>query len=165
MSDPYYQLSLEVMGFDQVIIPGCEPSSVITSDTLLRFQRCCGSTVPLAKALEAIPGSTVRFQINSGINAGYRKRVLVLPPRDLGCSCEPQPDWHQVLRDLACNLKADEPEDLGPNCEPVDMGYCPDPDAADVPAVLDYPYIDEGGSPYGAVTDFVHTWPYNVTLH
>lgn len=155
------RLVLEVMGKDRVVIPGCEPTSTITSDVLLRFQRCCGATVSLAKALEAIPGSSVEFQINSGIFAGYRKRVFVLPATDLNCGCDPKTDYYQILRDLACQAE-DEPEDLE-GCEPQDMGYCPIP-GQEMPAPV-YPYIDEGSNQYGDVADFSSTWPYNVVLH
>lgn len=151
------------MGKDQVVIPGCEPTSTITSDVLLRFQRCCGATVPLDRALEAIPGSRVEFQTNNGIFAGYRKRWFVLPPIALDCECVQYPDYYQILKDLACETTQEEPvADCG---EPIDMGYCPAPGFEDALPPPVYPYVDEGNSPYGDITDFVHTWPYHVALH
>src|SRR4051812_14569501 len=88
---------LDVLGTDKVLVPGCEPTSTVTSATLFKQQSCKNFTVPLQQALDAIPGSKVEFGTNWG-DAGPRKRWFVLPQVPQGC-CN-QVDYYRVLRDL-----------------------------------------------------------------
>lgn len=89
---------LEILPGNLIIVPGCEPTSAITSPTLLR-ELSCGITpaVRLADALVAIPGATVDVVLNTG---GRGAKWLVLPPSTPGCPCQPVDDWYGVLRAL-----------------------------------------------------------------
>jgi len=145
------QNRLEVIGADRVIVPGCEPTSALSSTTLMRFSDCGAATVNLYEALAAIPGSSMEYQINNGESNGVRKRWLVLPPYELTCPCVPMLDSYAILKELA--KKEDEEENLlEDECQLLDQGFCPpiNFETAEVPPVS--PYREEGNyfgiSPY-----------------
>ena len=140
----YIEHKLDVMGEDRIIVPGCEPTSAVTSNTLARWNECGSATVSLADALEAIPGSSVRYQINNGESGGVRKRWFVLPAYCSACrpGCNSIPDYHQMLRDLAKQEPDEEPEQA--ECEVLDQGFCKDPSRQAPVIKRPNPYKNEG---------------------
>lgn len=97
-----------VLRGNKIMVPGCEPISVVTSPTLAANMRCNASVVDLAAALAAIPGSTIEATVNP------RQVFFVLPsgpPEDPGlcdnCIGKVQ-DWYQILRDIAGQEPAEE---------------------------------------------------------
>jgi len=119
------QNRLEVVGGRGVVVPGCEPTSAVTSTTLMREQRgiCKNTMVDVAAALLAIPGSTLEFGLNFG---GVRQTWFVLPPSPFAC-CQPYAeDWYKILRELP--PLPDQVEDRFDNCNTLGMGFCPSGD-------------------------------------
>lgn len=88
---------LEVQAGNVILVPGCEPTSSLTSFTLDANRKCKASVISVADALEAIPGATLEFQRNP------TKLFFVLPagpPVTPGCnSCSSIDDYYQALRD------------------------------------------------------------------
>ena len=136
------QNRLEVLGSDRILVPGCEPTSALSSDTLMRFSSCGGATANLYEALEAIPGSKVEYQMNAGESNGVRKRWFVLPPYDPGCPCQAMFESFAILKELA---KKDEEEDRPlEECQLLDQGFCPPKDFNQIPPPPVSPYEEEG---------------------
>jgi len=138
------EFKLDVIGKDVIIAPGCEPTSALTSATLARWNECGGARVDLAEALEAIPGSYIRYQINNGESNGVRKRWFVLPPYCPLCEegCVSIPDYYQMLRDLA--QLEDEEESEFVECEILDQGFCKPPSRQEPVIRRADPYKEEG---------------------
>ncbi len=143
-------LQLEVRPPGLITVPNREAATSSTSNTLgaylARDSDCRSINVTLASALEAIPGSTVKYGINFNYG-GYRQRWFVLPPRQSGCGCEPYPDYYDILSRLKV---PDEVEYDDSMCSVNDIGLSPSPFADDLLS----PYIDEG-----SLTDFVGSLP------
>lgn len=136
-----FNRALEITGTDQVLVPGCEPTSAMSSDTLARFNECGCALVPLNAVLDAIPGSTVRFGTNFG--DGVRQRWLVLPAECPVCPCEGTPDYYAIIRELC----EEEPEE--PDLEECEVNWKVDvcvPDMRDQDAPPN-PYFPEGTNP------------------
>lgn len=131
---------------NKIIIPGCEPTSAVTSITLMRNQTCCGAVVELQEALEAIPGSYVEYGKNYGV-AGASSKWLVIPFRDPECPCVSGSDWYKILKDLAC-VPENEITDFEP-CLVSSFGACPDPDFKTIPDPPTSTYFEEGLAPAG----------------
>lgn len=140
---------LEILGNNKIIIPGCEPSSSITSKTLNAYLalHCCGSaTIDLSVALAVIPGSYIKFGVNYN-KRGIRQRWFVLPPITPECPCKSYDDYYKILKDSAV---VDYPiEDKYDSCNTLDMGYCPHPDFKLEKAPEQNPYQPEGSFPIG----------------
>lgn len=103
-----------------VVVPGCEPSSSLTSPTLFREIKeadvCKSSLVTVADALEAIPGSEVVTMLNYEVQSG--KTWLVLPPLSTQCPQEVDPDWYKILRGLGNEFTEEEIEEItGIECQ------------------------------------------------
>lgn len=147
---------LEVLGNNKLLVPGCEPTSAVTSITLMAYQNregtCKNAVVNLQDALDAIPDSRLEFGINFNSPG---KKWFVLPPFDPeSCPCPGETDWYGVLRSLAQEeAPITEKYDA---CNIIGMGYCPSPDfktkttgpygqAADGGAPPDT-YTEEGGN-------------------
>lgn len=142
-------LQLEVLANNKILVPGCEPTSAVSSVTLSIFlsKHGCGSAlVNLDDALRTIPGSYVKF--GSNFNRGNRRQKwFVLPPFDTNCPCSDYEDWYDVLRKLANEeLPLEENYDA---CDTIGMGYCPSPDFKDIQPPPDSPYKEEGAFPPG----------------
>jgi hypothetical protein len=147
------ELKLEVIGSDTIIVPGCEPQSALTSDTLARFSTCGKASVKLADALEAIPGSRIEFQINNGESNGARRRWFVLPERELGCPCTDKvDDWYGILKELA-NEEDEEEFDFS-GCGVLDQGFCPPKDFNQIPPPPVSTYKPEGDTLGGTISLF-----------
>lgn len=115
---------LEVLAGNKILVPGCEPVSAFTSNSLAENRECSATVVDLADALEAIAGSTVIYMSNP------RRKFFVLPdgpppsPDSCGASCLRE-DWYQKLRDiggeiavdnLGCDTKYGRPRSVGEIC-------------------------------------------------
>lgn len=133
---------IEVRGSDQVLIPGCEPTSALTTDTLSRFNTCCAATVNLDDALAAIPGSRIEWQTNNGSMSGSRKKWLVLPEYEVNCPCTPMFDSYAKLKELACEQSSESSDEYGA-CESLDMGFIPAKGWEDEPIPAVSPYKEE----------------------
>lgn len=97
-------------GFIQV--PGCEPLSDLTSNTLLANFKCKNTIVTLEQAMAAIPDATIETTYNPTTN------WFVLPdgpPSKFGCEglCQNN-DWYAILR----NIGEEEEESIGGDCSP-----------------------------------------------
>ena len=143
-------LQLEVTANNKVLVPGCEPTSALSSLALSSYlaeSGCGNALVDLQAALDAVPGSYVKLGAN--FNRGnMRQKWFVLPPVDTDCPCAEYPDWYQILRDLANEeLPLEESFDA---CDVIGMGYCPSPDFDDILPPPDQPYKEEGSFPEGA---------------
>jgi len=138
----HIEYKLDVIGTDKIVVPGCEPTSALTSTTLARWGDCGSVTVDVADALEAIPGSKLEYQINTG---GVRKRWFVLPAYCPICrpGCLSIPDYYQILKDLA-NEGQDEEEPEQCEGEVLDQGFCKDPSRMDPVVKRGDPYRQEG---------------------
>jgi len=128
MSTIRIERKLEVIGNNKLIVPGCEPTSAVTSTTLMAYQQregtCKNAVVNLQDALDAIPGS--RIELGTNFNSP-RKKWFVLPPFDPeACPCAGEPDWYGVLKSLA-QEEAPITEKFD-YCNVIGMGYCPSPD-------------------------------------
>lgn len=133
-------LRLEIMGTDRVVVPGCEPTTEITSPTLAnaRNQVCKNVTVDLQDALDAIPGSRIEFGDNWGAT---RKRWFVLPAVQQRC-CAYSPDYYKILRELPSAAPVEETRfDV---CDTVGQGFCPSGDFKFTPKPAPDPYVTEG---------------------
>jgi len=149
VNDIEISLQLEVKPGNKILVPGCEPTSAMSSRTLSVYLqksgRCKHALVPLQAALDAIPGSYVKVANN--FNRGnQRQRWFVLPSVSPECPCDQYPDWYEVLRSLAVD-EAPVTEEFD-QCNTVGMGFCPSPDFVehDKPSVN---YVSEGGFPPG----------------
>jgi hypothetical protein len=154
-----YSLQLEIKGINKILVPGCEPSSSMSSRTLAAYmatgQGCKNALVDLNIALQAIPGSYVK--LGNNFNKGIRQKWFVLPPIELGCPCLSHDDYYNILRNLpGTELPVEEEFD---KCDIIGMGYCPSPDFNDVPAPPTSTYNPEGSFPVvGGVLPPVPPW-------
>jgi len=102
---------LNVIRGDRVLVPGCEPTSTLTSTRMMaemnRLGLCQCAIVDLADILEAIPGAYTEYIPNSG-HMGSSK-ILILPSEDQTCPCTTHEDWYETIRGL-CSESATEEE-------------------------------------------------------
>jgi hypothetical protein len=141
-----FRHQLEVMGTNQILIPGCEPTSAMTSDALNRAALCGSALVDLKDALVAIPGSYTLYSHNFG-GGHVRKKWFILPTIETECGsgkdvCPKYPDYYDMLRNIATT--ATTTTTSYDHCDIVGMGYCPSPDFASVSKPLVNPYVTEG---------------------
>jgi hypothetical protein len=142
-------LQLEVWPNNKILVPGCEPTSALSSRTLSAFlaKLGCGSAlVDVQVALDAIPGSFVKFGAN--FNRGsFRQKWFVLPPIKPECPPVQYIDYFKILKSLAnVELPVDESFD---KCDVNGMGYCPHPDFKLAEPPPKDPFIQEGSFPVG----------------
>lgn len=139
-------LQLEVMPNGKMLVPGCEPTSALSSTKLsswLAESGCKNALVDVNLALEMIPGSYLKYGRN--FHRGTRQKWFVLPAIDPDCPCEEYPDYYNILREIASE---DTPvEETYDACNITGMGYCPSPDFVDPPP--SDPYQPEGSWPPG----------------
>jgi len=90
---------LEILPGNKLVVPGCEPTSAFTSDTLAANRQCEMTVVDLRDALAVIPGAEIVSWSNP------LRRFLVLPsgppPSPDKCSgnCTVE-DWYALLRSI-----------------------------------------------------------------
>lgn len=143
------ELQLEIIPPNKILVPGCEPTSSLSSRTLSAYMAkfgCGSALVDVNVALAAIPGSYIKYASN--FNRGsFRQKWFVLPAITPYCPCEPYPDYYQILKGLANGeLPLEENYD---RCDINGMGFCPSPDFnLAEPPPLD-PYRTEGSFPAG----------------
>ncbi len=142
-------LQLEIMANNKIMIPGCEPTSELSSRVLgayLAKHGCGNALVDVQTALVAIPGSYVKMGANFN-RGGYRQKWFVLPPLKPYCPCEPYDDYYQILRSLAdTELPLETKYDA---CDINGMGHCPHPDFTFQEPPASDPYKTEGSFPAG----------------
>ena len=102
----------------RVLIPGCEPSSTVSSYTMeaqmVKYGICKGAVANVDDILAAIPGSRIEFIMNSG-QPGTR-RYLVLPPIDQTC-CTDKPDYYAIIKELGNEVEGEELNAILGDCD------------------------------------------------
>lgn len=142
-------LQLEIRADNKIMVPGCEPSSALSSRTLSAYMTrygCGAAIVDLDVALAAIPGSYVKYGNN--FNIGRSLKWFVLPAIDISCPCNKYPDYYRILKDIA-TIELPE-ESSYDSCNVNSMGHCPSPDFRTIPEPPPSPYRPEGYFPSGA---------------
>lgn len=114
---------LEIKPGNIIQIPGCEPTSDLTSVSLSRNLRCyCKSAIIDAKKAQClIPGSKiVRVMMPLGhLSTGFFLELPEGPPQNSKCPVDCIPDWYAILR---AHATIEEPEK--PECEGFDYSGC-----------------------------------------
>lgn len=134
-------LRLPILPGQVVMVPGCEPTSAITSPALLRNFNCPHPTAKVSDILAAIEGSKVVYISDYGA----RDSFLELPGMDITCPCTSHPDYYAIIKSLASG--EDVVEEKYDYCNVNDMGYCPSPGFQFVEAPAPSPYYEEGVLP------------------
>jgi hypothetical protein len=151
-------LKLEVKGNNKVLVPGCEPTSSLSSKTLSAYmakgQGCKNALVDLKLALAAIPGSKIEYGFNYNKT---RAKWFVLPPIVSGCPCDTYTDYYDILRNLpGSEIPIEEEFD---KCDLIGMGYCPSPDFDSVEPPPSSTYHQEGSFPtVGGILPPIPPW-------
>jgi len=139
------QWQLEVIPSNKIMVPGCEPTSALSSTKLSSWMAesgCKNVLVNVDDALAAIPGSYLKYGSNWG-RGNMRQKWFVLPPVSTDCPCSEYPDYYRMLREIASE---EAPvEDVYDACNVNGMGYCPSGDFVDPPPTD--PYVEEGTFP------------------
>jgi hypothetical protein len=153
-----YSIQLEILVKSKIMVPGCEPVSSFSSPRLAYWMSQYGCEDPLVDvedALNAIPGSYVKYGINFN-RQGFRQAWFVLPPFRTDCVCEQQQDWFNILRTLPRH-KMPEPDQFAEECGVNDQGFCPR-DFEYTPPLPDI-YRPEGSMPSGVgVLPLIQPW-------
>jgi len=109
------QNKLRVLPGNQIIVPGCEPVSALTSVTLMANSTCKSSIISLAKAKEVIPTATLVWTLNP------KQLWFVLPdgpPQNFGCDQKCRiTDWYQILRDSSEEITTETEQSLEQACQ------------------------------------------------
>jgi hypothetical protein len=122
-----YEMRMNVIRSSEggfVVVPGCEPTSTLTSTSLqanLEEAGCNCAIVSVEDILEAIPGSTIQFLPNNGREGA--QKVLILPAVDLECPCGERPDFYQTLKDL-CREATEEEQEIITGCDSFSLDSC-----------------------------------------
>ena len=136
---------LEIKGINKVLVPGCEPTSSLSSRTLSAYMAsgnlCKSALVDLDTVLNAIPGSHVKYGYN--FNKGIMQKWLVLPPIEYNCPCSSTTDYYGILRSLPGEELQEEEE--FDKCDLIGMGFDPSPDFYSKPPTNTY--HEEGSYP------------------
>lgn len=140
------EYQLEIISGNKIIIPGCEPTSSLTSAALsynLAEFGCNNALLDVDAALAAIPGSYIK--LGNNYNKGNtRQKWFVLPPVGVDCPCAGYEDYYNKLKNIADNSEqVDETIDY---CNMNNMGYCPSPEFDSVSAPKEDKYYSEGSS-------------------
>ncbi len=108
---------LEIRADNTIAVPGCEPISSLTSNSLAENMDCRGPVIDLATALEVIPGSTVVMMDNGGGALGTIRRFFVLPdgPPPSPANCEEgaaicRTDWYAIMKENARQITSETDE-------------------------------------------------------
>jgi hypothetical protein len=122
-TDITISFQLQVQADNTIIIPGCEPTTAISSAALsysLALNGCEHPKVPVNLILEKIPGTYLKYGWD--FNLGYNQTWLVFPPYYTGCPCPFKPDWYDMLRCIAKDI----PESVSPEipCDLLEREFC-----------------------------------------
>ena len=112
--DTHIGNKLEVLPGNVLLLPGCEPTSAITSYDLLINRNCPKTFIKLSTAIAAIPEARIVFIPNWG---DFARKFFILPsgpPPAVGSCCS-GPDWYQILKDAAAEEETVTPETCDPN--------------------------------------------------
>lgn len=144
MSKVYESHQIEILPGNRLIVPGCEPTSYVSSRALsyaYAYELKCGSGyVELKAALAGIPGSYVKYGVDWA-RGGWRTRFFVFPEQSRNCPCNTLVDYYAILRSLA---KEDETvTEKFDYCKMNDMGFCPSPDFNEIPEPEQSPYVND----------------------
>lgn len=106
---------LEIRPDNTIQVPGCEPISSLSSNTLAANMDCVGTVIDLDVALEKLPGSTVVMIYNGGGALATIRRFFVLPdgppPSPAVCNsldangnttC--RTDWYKIMKENARSI-------------------------------------------------------------
>ena len=122
-TDITISFQLQVLPDNSIIIPGCEPTSALSSATLaysLALNGCEHPKVPVSLILEKIPGTYLKYGWD--FNLGYNQTWLVFPPYFTGCPCPDRPDWYDMLRCIAKDIPA--PAEPDRSCDVNEREFC-----------------------------------------
>jgi len=122
-TDITISFQLQILPDHTIIIPGCEPTSALSSATLaysMALNGCEHPKVPVNLILEKIPGSYIKYGWD--FNLGYNQTWLVFPPYQTGCPCPFKPDWYDMLRCIAKDIP--QPEEPKRECDINEREFC-----------------------------------------
>lgn len=120
---------LEVLAGGFINVPGCEPTSSLTSDTLSKNMHCNASVIPLQDVLRLIPGSKlVRAVYPSGTSStGWFVELPSGPPGNGNiCPTDCLTDWYKILKENAKERSTEEIQPQGA-CAGFNYSGCPRP--------------------------------------
>lgn len=107
---------LEIQPGNVIKVPGCEPTSSLTSDTLSRNLKCNASVIPVEDVLELIPGSRI-VRVLSPFGQSGTGMFVELPAGPPGtgnnCPADCLTDWYAILRANARNLEQEDDDEPG----------------------------------------------------
>lgn len=135
---------LEILPGDRIIVPGCEPTSYVSSRSLsyaYKNQLMCGTGyVDLKTALTAIPGSYVKIGLDWA-KGQKPARFYCFPAESRDCPCNSTTDWYALLKALA--IEDQTIQEQYDYCNVNEQGFCPSPDFNAIPAPEQSPYLSE----------------------
>lgn len=112
---------LEIQPGHVISVPGCEPTTSLTSDTLSRNLKCNASVIPVEDVLRLIPGSRI-VRVLSPFGQSGTGMFLELPNGPPGdgnvCPADCLTDWYAILR---ANARVRNTETAK---EPAPVGMC-----------------------------------------
>jgi hypothetical protein len=113
MRDIGFANKLQILPSNKVLVPGCEPTSTVTSTRMAAEMReanvCNGALADLDAVLEAIPGASVVLLENFG---GPTHKLLQLPELSLTCPCTEYEDYYAIIRSVAGEITEDDIDDI-----------------------------------------------------
>lgn len=114
---------LNVIPPNSILLPGCEPSSTVSSTVLyqemLKAGVCNCAIVDVDLALAAIPGSYIQLLDNFG---GPTHKYFVLPATIQDCPVNSHGDWYAMLRAICRTPTEDEIQTIT-NCSVNNQGF------------------------------------------
>lgn len=125
MSNIFVKNRLEIKLGNILQVPGCEPTTSISSLALSKNLDCNASIIPLADALALIPGSRVVGSLAPRGHAGtgmFFELPSGPPPDGNSCVCSVE-DWYKILRDNAKVPEQEKKEEFGP-CSGFNFSGC-----------------------------------------
>ncbi len=118
-------LKIEIREGGTILIPGCEPTSELTSPLFAQRLNCNASEITAKQAMKLMPGSYIYVNPFSP-----SKRFLVLPsgPPPYGNDCQRKrcDDWYAYLREAV--TPSSETSPLLCNAAAFDFSWCKDVD-------------------------------------
>lgn len=139
---------LQIAQDNTVQVPGCEPTTSLTSTGLLRNLSCNGSRISVEDVLRLIPGSRVVRGASPLGNYGTGSFIELPsgPPPNSGCPSSCGTDWYAILKENASNLTPRQAE-ATPECAGFDyMGWVRDQEAQRAAIIPD---MRPNGDPLG----------------
>lgn len=159
MTRIYIRNKLEIMPGNVIRVPGCEPTSSLTSTGLLNNIDCEASIIPLEDALALIPGSRViRTMVPAGQNGTGRFFELPDGPPPDGNDCGCPEDWYKILKENARVRDPDEEETPSDDvCSGFDFSGCVT-NQTSIRTTRD-PDMRPNSNPLGSQANYVGTGP------